>query len=64
MLSSINNYWHNIERIYNNSRQRGIKMTKTKKIISLLLTLLFSLFLISCGKSSQVNNTNNTAATS
>ncbi|CUU47085.1 ComEC/Rec2 family competence protein [Clostridium beijerinckii] len=38
-------------------------MTKTKKVISLLLTLLFSLFLISCGKSSQVNNTNSTAAT-
>ena len=35
-------------------------MAKTKKVISLLLTLLFSLFLISCGKSSQVNNTNST----
>ncbi|CUU47014.1 ComEC/Rec2 family competence protein [Clostridium beijerinckii] len=38
-------------------------MTKTKKVISLLLTLLFSLFLISCGKSSQVNNVNNTNST-
>lgn len=37
-------------------------MTKTKKVISLLLAVLFSLFLISCGKSSQVNNTNSTTA--
>jgi len=37
-------------------------MTKTKKIMSLVLTLLFSLFLISCGKSQQVSNTNSTAA--
>ncbi len=36
-------------------------MTKTKKVISLLLAVLVSLFLISCGKSSQVNNTNITA---
>jgi competence protein ComEC len=37
-------------------------MKKTKRLLSLLLVTLLSLFLISCGKNAQASNTNNTTA--